>query len=116
MNSPIDSLIDRASLKCTICSAPAGTCSCWTKCRCGISYPAGGECRNPDHQLEKVCEELASGLASQVLHEIRHAYPEPMKHASGGFQKTLKALIKRHAKATLMDVYKAIDDVPQSHG
>ncbi|HEY8066560.1 MAG TPA: hypothetical protein VIF40_17825 [Methylosinus sp.] len=46
--SPIDILFDRADMRCTICNALAGTCSCWTRCSCGWSYETGKACRNPN--------------------------------------------------------------------
>lgn len=47
MKSPIETLIDRSSLKCTLCGAGMG------KCACGWSYERGGKCRNPVHASKK---------------------------------------------------------------
>ena len=52
--SPIDILMDKVEWECTICGAAAGTCDCWTECRCGLSYEKGGKCRNPIHEAEEV--------------------------------------------------------------
>lgn len=44
---------DRSMLKCTVCSAQAGTCDCWTKCArpgCSWSFRKGTACRNPNHE------------------------------------------------------------------
>jgi hypothetical protein len=46
MPSPIDMLIDTASMRCTVCGARAGTCQCWIQCSCGWIYQRGSECRN----------------------------------------------------------------------
>ena len=48
---PIDMLIDRAGLGCTICGKPFGTCDCWTSCECGWSFEKGTKCRNPKHEI-----------------------------------------------------------------
>ncbi|PWB94632.1 hypothetical protein [Methylosinus sporium] len=46
--SPIDVLFGHADMRCTICGAPAGACSCWTRCACGWTYETGKACRNPN--------------------------------------------------------------------
>lgn len=54
--SPIDILIDRADLRCTVCNAKAGTCDCWTKCPapwCPWSFLKDTECGNPEHAKAK---------------------------------------------------------------
>lgn len=45
-----DSLFANVDFRCTLCGAPHGTCTCWTRCDCGWSYETeGGKCRNPVH-------------------------------------------------------------------
>jgi len=46
MKAPIDTMIDRADMRCTICDARMGQCDCWVKCQCGWSYEKGTKCRN----------------------------------------------------------------------
>lgn len=49
--SLIEDLIDRAGMRCVVCNARAGTCSCWTRCvKCGWSYRTGEACRNLAHR------------------------------------------------------------------
>ena len=97
--SPIDHMIDAARMKCAKCGTPMGGCDCWTRCRCGWAYEKGGECDNPDHSIEHMGEEIANAVAAHM----RTVYPEPMRHASGGFQKTLKAVIAREFFTALRD-------------
>ena len=105
--SPIERMIDRVAMFCTICGAAAGTCGCWTECRCGIANPTGEECRNPVHGEERAAEEFAEHVALNVVEHMKAMYPEPMKHASGGFRKTLSGTIKREVRACILEVYKA---------
>lgn len=93
--TPIDILFDRADRRCTKCNARAGTCGCWVDCRCGWMKPADGTCGNPVHAVEDAAKEMAALVTRDVLHQMRSVYPEPMKHASGGFQRTLKARMNR---------------------
>lgn len=47
---------DLSMMKCAICGAAHGTCSCWIKCRvtgCKWSYRSGEHCNNPDHAGSK---------------------------------------------------------------
>jgi hypothetical protein len=54
MISPIDYLISKADLKCTVCDTPQSKgCDCWTKCAirgCRWSYRTGEKCGNPEHK------------------------------------------------------------------
>lgn len=93
--SAIDILIDRAGMRCVKCGHRSGTCDCWVECRCGHSYARGEACRNPVHGVEAAAKEMAEGIVLGVLNEMRSLYPEPMKHASGGFRKTLKVIMER---------------------
>ena len=93
--SVINTLIDRAGMRCTKCDALAGTCDCWVECRCGWSYAKGGKCPNGVHGIEAAAREMAESVSSVVLSEVRLRYPEPMKAASGGFRKTLKSIMER---------------------
>jgi len=45
--TPMDTLLGRVKFKCMRCGAAMGTCDCWRKCSCGLSYPKDGKCRNP---------------------------------------------------------------------
>jgi hypothetical protein len=45
--SPIEKLIDEASLRCTICGG--ARCACWEPCSCGWSRERGKPCDNPAH-------------------------------------------------------------------
>lgn len=106
MPSPIERLIDQ-SMRCTICGQPRG-CGCWEDCKkCGWSFEAGKECRNPAHVVEDACDQLTALVVAEVVDDMREKYPQAMKAASGGFQKTLRAVVSRRVKATLMVVYEA---------
>lgn len=48
--SPIEALIDRAAMRCTVCQSTS-SCACWTKCECGWSYLTGESCRNLKHPI-----------------------------------------------------------------
>ena len=49
MASPMEILFRNADMRCTVCQAKAGTCDCWSKCKCGWSFQKGTECGNPVH-------------------------------------------------------------------
>lgn len=89
------------------CNAPAGSCDCWTKCRCGWSYEAGGARSNPAHACEDAAQQAADFIAASVVGRMRDAYPEPMRYASGGFAKTLKASITSEARAMVLEILNA---------
>ena len=58
MSSPIEKLIDRSGMCCTICNARMGQCDCWIKCQhCHWSYRKGETCRNPECTSNKACVE-----------------------------------------------------------
>jgi len=44
---PIDALLDRSKMRCTLCNALMGQCDCWTECPCGWSFQKSTACRNP---------------------------------------------------------------------
>lgn len=44
---------DTSMLKCTVCGSQAGTCDCWSKCRCGWSFRKAEACRSPAHRTER---------------------------------------------------------------
>lgn len=98
---PIDTLIDRA-MRCAVCDAPRGGCGCWTPCRCGWNHRTGEACRNPLHDAERAAGERAAAVATAVVTHMTAMYPEPMRHASGGFRKTLRAAIKREVARALL--------------
>jgi hypothetical protein len=50
----IDALFARADLRCSICNAKMGTCSCWKKCWCGLSVPKDEECRRRGEQHREI--------------------------------------------------------------
>ena len=97
--SPLERMIDKACMTCTKCGAKAGTCDCWTECRCGWTYERGGECPGPAHHVERLGEEVAIN----VISHMRAMYREPLKAASGGFEKTLRATIIREVRRSLAD-------------
>ena len=105
MTTPTDLLLDRVDWRCTICGAKSRTCDCWTECRCGRSYPKGKQCSNPQHAIDAAAEQLAAIVAANVIHSMKQSYPEPMRHASGGFRKTLHARIAAEVRSTLLVVY-----------
>ncbi len=90
--TPVETLIDRSGLRCTVCGSPRSVgCGCWTKCRCGWSFRTGSACRNPDHAMEADTAGTAAAVVAKVLREVARRHPEPMRAASGGFRRTLKA-------------------------
>jgi hypothetical protein len=100
--SPIERLIDASGLRCTVCGAPKGACQCWVECRCGRAYLRGEACGNPIHEREREAQTVAEAVAASVISEVRSVYPEPMKHASGGFRRTLQQTIIREVKAVVL--------------
>ncbi len=100
--SGLAALIDRTA-RCTICHSPMGGCGCWTRCACGWNFRTGETCRNPIHAAEQAAEERARAIASTVAADLARLYPEPMRHASGGFRKTLREMIRREVKAALLE-------------
>lgn len=100
--TPAEALIDRA-VRCVICGAPMGGCSCHTKCRCGWTYRAGESCRNPVHEVENAAREHAKVVAASVVARMLTAYPEPMRYASGGFRKTLRGYVEEEVARALID-------------
>jgi hypothetical protein len=109
MASPIDAMI-MAAARCVRCGAKMGECDCWRECRCGRYYPRDGKCENPLHEMEKCADELAEMAATCILSRVVALYPEPMKHASGGFRKTLRAHIEQEVKGTVLDVLLAKEE------
>ena len=101
------------NMRCTKCDAPWRTCDCWTECRCGWSYPTGTACRNPLHTVEKAAQAMADDVALCVLSAAANAYPEPMKHASGGFRKTLKAILVREVRDAVLHWMMAKNEATQ---
>lgn len=57
--------------------------------------------RNED--ADQRARELASFIAGSTLATIRELYPEPMRHASGCFAKTLRGVIEREAARIVRD-------------
>ncbi|MEN3238927.1 hypothetical protein PUR29_36440 [Methylobacterium ajmalii] len=96
-------LID-SQARCAICDAPMGGCGCWTRCSCGWNFRTGEACRNPIHAAEQAADERARAVAGTVAADLARLYPEPMRHASGGFRKTLREMIRREVKAALIEV------------
>lgn len=47
MTSPIDLLLDRATMRCLACGRTGG-CDCWVRCSCGCSYLRGEGCTYVD--------------------------------------------------------------------
>lgn len=99
MRSPIERLIDAACMKCAKCGARMGTCDCWEECPCGWTTEKGGQCGNPVHHVERLGEEVAAN----VISHMRMMYKEGMRHASGGFEKTMRATIVREVRRSLAD-------------
>lgn len=66
VRTPIDALLDQVKMRCTRCNAPAGSCSCWTKCRCGWLFETGAACRNPRHVGEAVAGDVAATVLSRL--------------------------------------------------
>ncbi len=92
-----------SAVTCTICDAPMGGCDCWTWCGYGWNFRTGEACRNPVHAAEQAAEERARAIAGTVAADLARLYPEPMRHASGGFRKTLSEMIRREVKAALLE-------------
>ena len=101
----MDRLVDQADLRCAVCGTSMRVgCDCHTKCRCGWLARKGEACRNPLHARENAAQEVGRAIAGGVLFRMREAYPEPMKHASGGFAKTLRANIQREAAEMVLEI------------
>ena len=49
--TPIERLIDSSNMKCSVCNAPWGACSCWERCPCGWYFRTGEACRGPSHAV-----------------------------------------------------------------
>lgn len=112
---PIDVLLGQADLRCVVCDTSTRVgCDCHTKCRCGWFFRKGEACRNPHHACEKAARDAGAAIAGSVLFEIRQHYPEPMKYASGGFRKTLQAIIQREAAAMVLEILSAAPDASRS--
>ena len=99
--APIEMMIDQASMRCAKCGAPAGSCGCWTACRCGWHFETGGACHNPAHAVEEAARKLAVDLAVRIDIHMKSLYPEAMRAASGGFRRTLLGTIEREAAGLL---------------
>jgi hypothetical protein len=109
MASPLDAMI-MATARCVRCGAKFGECDCWRECRCGRSYPRDGKCENPLHTMEECADTLAKSAATSIISGVAYYYPEPMKHASGGFRKTLRTHIEQEIRATILDVLLAKEE------
>lgn len=98
--SPIAAMIDAAGLRCTLCNTPSSVgCACWARCgRCGWSYEAGKECRNPTCVVETAIAAFADDIAYRVLASVP---------VSKRLQLSLRAAIRREAAETLRVVYEA---------
>lgn len=91
----LDKMIE-SSVCCALCGTRGrGNCDCWEQCSCGWTVQRGGECTNPEHAIEQ----LAVHAAANVITHMRGMYREPMRAASGGFEKTLHATIIREVRA-----------------
>lgn len=55
---------DTSGMKCTVCSARAGACDCWSRCECGWFFRKGGACRNSIHGTAPVSTTQLSEDAS----------------------------------------------------
>ncbi|GJE57303.1 hypothetical protein [Methylobacterium thuringiense] len=105
---PIDRLFDQADLRCAVCSTSTRVgCDCHTKCQCGWFARKGEACRNPLHAREKAAQDVGHAIAGSVLFHMREMYPEPMKYASGGFAKTLRANIQHEAEMMVLEILSA---------
>ena len=84
------------NMRCTSCGAPRGKCDCWRVCNaCGQTHHKDdGPCRY---------RHLAEAATSELLHEMRFQYPEPMRHASGGFAKTLRVNAERIIRGVIRE-------------
>lgn len=102
MRTPEHALIDRA-VRCVVCDAPMGGCGCWTRCSCGWSFRTGEACANPMHAAEQAAGARARAIAGAVVAEMARAYPEPMRHASGGFRRTLRRTVEEQVAAALFE-------------
>ncbi len=100
----IDALFDQADMRCTRCGQRSGTCSCWEPCRCGWTKAVKEPCGNPIHGAEDAANQAAEFIAASVISHMRSMYPEPMRTASGGFAKTLRAAIQREAQAMVLEI------------
>jgi hypothetical protein len=107
-------MVDRADMRCTKCSKPAGTCQCWTRCPCGWSYETGTACRNPMHAIDEAAEALAGHVAADAIERTRAVYPKQLAHP--GFVRSLTEHIKRSARETITTVYVEIDKAKASAG
>lgn len=100
--SPLERMID-AAVRCVRCDQTKADCTCYRKCRCGQTVPKDEACSNPLHAVEEEAAATAKAVATTVLARMSQAYPEPMRHASGGFRKTLRAHIQREVSQILID-------------
>lgn len=100
--SPLERMID-AAVRCVRCGKTATECECYRKCRCGHTVPKDEACSNPLHAVEEEAAAAAKAVATTILARMSEAYPEPMRHASGGFRKTLRAHIQREVSQMLID-------------
>jgi hypothetical protein len=105
MPSPIERMIDAADLRCTLRGAPAWTCGCGRSCLCGRHHCPGEAWPYLVHVREEAAGKLAAHVAAVVIQEMRAAYPEPMKRALGGFQRTLRAAIEREMRTALLETF-----------
>jgi hypothetical protein len=69
--SPIEAMIRKADLQCTVCKTPASKgCSCWERCSCGWSALRGFRCGNPN---TKRCSTKAKYKRQCTNEEYWHA-------------------------------------------
>lgn len=52
---------DLSDVKCTVCGARYGGCSCWKPCGCGWSHLEGETCANPIHDKVAIFNAHPSG-------------------------------------------------------
>lgn len=100
--SPLKRMID-AAVRCVRCDQTTAKCDCYRKCRCGRTAPKDEACSNPLHAVEEEAAATAKAVATAVLARMSELYPESMRHASGGFKKTLRGHIQREVSQALID-------------
>ncbi len=90
---------------------PDGRLRLLDPCTCGWSFRKGEACRNPIHTDEQAAEERARAIAGTVAADLARLYPEPMRHASGGFRKDAARDDPPEVKAALIEVQSPGDSV-----
>src|SRR5579859_4095460 len=114
MPSPIEMLIDRASMVCTACSKPMGTCDCWIKCECGVTNLRGNECRN---QIWHISKQFAEEAADLIVADMAESYKLfQREHMAARLRRAVIRQAQPIILATFEGVESSIKDRQQTPG